>query len=136
MENKTNEIIKDFLIDKLDPSFILIFGSYAKGNQRDDSDIDIAYYPNDSMSPSPYENFILAQELARILNKEIDLINARNASTVFLAQIYTTGSLVYAEDENFFKYQQMLALSMYAKLNEERKEIVDRIEESGSIYEK
>ncbi|MEC2072521.1 nucleotidyltransferase domain-containing protein [Alkalihalophilus marmarensis] len=60
MENKTNEIIKDFLIDKLDPSFILIFGSYAKGNQRDNSDIDIAYYPNDSMSPSPYENFILA----------------------------------------------------------------------------
>jgi len=30
----------------------------------------------------------------------------------------------------------MTALSMYAKLNEERKSILERIDESGTIYEK
>ena len=58
------------------------------------------------------------------------------ASTVFKAQIYTTGIVIYTNDDILLKKQKMTTLSMYARLNEERKAILEKIDERGSIYEK
>ena len=77
----------------------------------------------------------MAQELADILKIDVDLVNIRIASTVFQAQIYTTGTVIYSKDDTLLKNQQMTALSMYAKLNEERENILKKIGESGTIYE-
>jgi uncharacterized protein len=112
-----------------------VFGSYAKGNIHKNSDIDIAFFHEDSILTS-YDIFIVAQELADILNMEVDLVNLRTASTVFKSQIYTTGMIIYSKDDTLLQKQQMTALSMYAKLNEEREEILKNINESGCIYEK
>lgn len=79
---------------------------------------------------------MVAQELASKLQLDVDLVNIKEVSTVFKAQIFSSGQLIYAQDEEICKEQRMLALSMYAKLNEERKIILDKIDESGSIYEK
>lgn len=38
-------------------------------------------------------------------------------------------------DQMVFEQQRMTTLSMYVKLNEERKEVLDQIYESGSIYD-
>lgn len=135
MQTEMFQSIQEFLIRKVDPSFIIIFGSYAKNTTHKDSDMDVAFYSQDS-SHSTYELFLLAQELADLLKKEVDLVNLRTASTVFQAQIYTTGNVIYSKDHTLLKYQQMTALSMYAKLNEERENILKKIAESGSIYEK
>ncbi|WP_260287863.1 type VII toxin-antitoxin system MntA family adenylyltransferase antitoxin [Peribacillus aracenensis] len=113
--------------------FCSLLGSYAKNTTHRDSDIDVAFYSQDS-SHITYELFLLAQELADILKIDVDLINLRTASTVFQAQIYTTGIVIYSKDDTLLKNQQMIALSMYAKLNEEREIILKKIEESGSIY--
>ncbi|MDN4075307.1 type VII toxin-antitoxin system MntA family adenylyltransferase antitoxin [Fictibacillus terranigra] len=128
------QIIQDFLITKIDPTYIIIFGSYAKDSIHKESDIDIAFHSQKNFTP--YELFELAQELASLLKVDVDLIDINTASTVFKAQIYSTGQLIYCVDENVFKNLQMTALSMYAKLNEERKKILKKIDESGSIYEK
>jgi uncharacterized protein len=135
LRKKTFQIIRDFLINKINPSFIIVFGSYAKGNIHKNSDIDIAFFHEDSILTS-YDIFIVAQELADILNMEVDLVNLRTASTVFKSQIYTTGMIIYSKDDTLLQKQQMTALSMYAKLNEEREEILKNINESGCIYEK
>jgi uncharacterized protein len=95
----------------------------------------VAFYNQDS-SLSTYEIFLLAQELADILKIDVDLVNLGTASTVFKAQIYTTGTVIYSKDDTLLRNQQMTALSMYAKLNEERKNILKNISESGSVYEK
>ena len=47
----------------------------------------------------------------------MDLIDLRKASTVLKAQIFTTGKVIFADDEIFLKQQQMTALKMYAELN-------------------
>lgn len=64
------EEIKDHLIDKitqeLNPDFILLFGSFAKGTNDAESHIDLAYFSDKQLSS--YERFILASELAD-LNK-------------------------------------------------------------------
>ena len=135
MKKDTFQIIRDFLINKINPCFIIVFGSYAKGNANQNSDIDVAVFHEDTHLTS-YDFFIIAQELAELLNIEVDLVNLRTASTVFQAQIYTTGIVIYSSDDTLLKKQQMTALSMYTKLNEERTEILKNIDERGCIYEK
>ena len=135
MQSEVIEIINKVLVPKLNPEFMIVFGSYAKGYQREDSDIDIAFYC-EGESPSRYDTFLMAQELAEELKTEVDLIDLKTASTVFQAQIYITGKVIYCNNEERRMEEQMRAFSMYAKLNEERKSILDGIYKRGTIYEK
>ncbi|WP_209122133.1 nucleotidyltransferase domain-containing protein [Alkalihalobacillus sp. BA299] len=127
------KIIVDELVLRLKPAFIYLFGSYAKGTMTEDSDVDIAYFSNSSLTS--YENFMLAQHLADLVKKEVDLIDIKQASTVFQAQIVGFGKIIYCSNEKNRKEFEMLTLKMYAKLNEERKPILDQIKESGKVYE-
>ncbi|WP_028390365.1 type VII toxin-antitoxin system MntA family adenylyltransferase antitoxin [Bacillus cihuensis] len=135
MKSDIFQQIQDFLISKCNPSFIIVFGSFVKNSTHKDSDIDIAFYSREQ-TLTTYEVFLVAQELADILKIEVDLVNLESASTVFKAQIYTTGTVIYSKDDILLKTHQMTALSMYARLNEERESILKNINESGSIYEK
>jgi len=123
-----------FIVKKLNPSFIILFGSYAKETTHPASDLDIAFYHQTHFFNS-YELFMFRQELADMLKMEVDLVDLRAASTVFQAQILSTGKVVYSTDENLRKQVTMTSYSMYSKLNEERFPILKRIEESGFIYE-
>ncbi|MGP7818234.1 type VII toxin-antitoxin system MntA family adenylyltransferase antitoxin [Niallia sp. 01092] len=135
MQNDIVQLITEFLTRKINPSFIIVFGSFAKNTTHNGSDIDIGFYTK-SKVVTKYEIFMIAQELAALLKREVDLVNIAEASTVFQAQIYTTGKVIFSSDEMLRMTEQMKALSMYAKLNEERKDILNKVDESGTIYEK
>lgn len=135
MKTEMFQKIPEFLISKFNPAYIIVFGSYAKNSTHKDSDIDVAFYSQEPPLTS-YEIFLVAQELADNLKIEVDLVNLKTVSTVFKAQVYTTGTVIYSKDDTLLKTHQMTALSMYAKLNEEREDILKNIKESGSIYEK
>lgn len=128
---KINEAV-GFIVKKLNPSFIILFGSYAKGTTHTTSDLDIAFY-HQTHSFNSYELFMFRQELADMLKMEVDLVDLGVASTVFQAQILSTGKVVYSKDENLRKQVTMTSYSMYSKLNEERFPILKRIEEVGSF---
>ena len=98
MNSKLTDNIIETLVPRLQPAYLVVFGSYAKGCGRGDSDIDIAFYC-EGESPSRYETFLLAQELASQLKMEVDLVDLKQASTVFQAQIYSTGRVIYCKDE-------------------------------------
>jgi len=119
------EAVKSFLIEELQAEMIYLFGSYAKGNARPDSDLDLAFLSSKEIDD--YQRFLTAQKLASKLNIEVDLIDLKKASTVFKAQIIQ-GKLLYAEDKKQKQEFEMLTLKKYARLNEERKEIIDKIE--------
>ena len=135
MQKDILEKTKEFLISKIKPSFIIVFGSVASGHTHKESDLDIAFYKKE-LNLSSYEVFMLAQELADLLNIEIDLVDLKHASTVFQAQIFSRGKVIFSNDETLRMTMEMTALSMYARLNEERKEIIENIDEGGTIYEK
>lgn len=120
------------LDDCLQPVFVLVFGSYAKGAARNDSDLDLAYYSETALTN--YERFLLASELAEKCEVEVDLIDIKQIDTVFSAQIFSTGELLYCRDKNIFIKERMKAYSMYAALNEQRAEILCGIEKRGNIY--
>lgn len=134
LNESCKEIIIDVLIKELDPYFIYLFGSYAKGEARDDSDIDLAVYTE--MEKTSYELFLLANKLALFLKKDVEIINLKQISTVFAAQIVGTGEVLYSKDDYMREEFAMLTFKKYAKLNEERKVILDSIREDGSIYGK
>ncbi len=121
-------------LSKFNPIFIILFGSYAKGTARKDSDIDIAFFTRTDIPD--YERFLMAQQLAEELQIEsVDLVDIRKVDTVFAAQIFYTGEVIFCKDENEFILQRMRALSMYTDLNEQRKRVLEKIKESGSVYE-
>ncbi len=78
--------------------------------------------------------FELTQELAVQLHRDVDLVDLRNASTVMRMQVLSTGMCLDTQDESARREFEMYAYSDYARLNEERREILKRISTSGLVY--
>ncbi|MDA8211992.1 MAG: nucleotidyltransferase domain-containing protein [Clostridia bacterium] len=125
--------IVNYLAKKISPYVIILFGSGVKGTMTQDSDIDIAFLTDKKLSD--YETFMMAQELADMLGREVDLVNLKNASTVFRAQVVATGKVIYDKDPQRRMVFQMNAFKEYSKLNEERQCIFDKLQERGSMYD-
>lgn len=136
MEGNKKEIIISQLQDEFSPYVIYVFGSAVNGNTRRDSDIDVAFVSEKTESIDAYDIYLAAQGLAEKLNQDVDLVDLNRASTVFQAQVVSTGRVIFCNDNYKRDVFEMKTLKMYAKLNEERAVIIDRIGESGSIYEK
>lgn len=117
---------------QLNTDFIILFGSFAKGTARENSDIDIAYFCDYQLSS--YERATLAGELATLIGHEIDLVDLKQIDTVFTMQVFSRGVPIYIKDKNEYTRQKMRAYSMYATLSEQRAPIIDAIKERGSVF--
>lgn len=130
-----NELLNkalQMLIEKVNPYLVYLFGSASRDELREDSDIDIAYISDVNLTK--YENFMLAQDLADIFKRDVDLINLNEASTVFKAKVVGAGKKIYCTNETRRMYFEMRAFKDYAILNEEREVIIKNIKERGSVY--
>lgn len=130
-ENLKKQLIEK-IQNKINPAFIVLFGSFAKGTNRIDSDIDLAFFSKEQLSS--YERFLLASELAEITGREVDLVDLKQIDTVFTMQIFSQGIPIYIQDENEFTRQKMRAYSMYATLSEQRAGVIESIKERGSVF--
>lgn len=126
------KLITDTIVKKISPAFILLFGSYAKGTNHRESDIDIAFFGGKELSS--YERLLLASELSGKVQTEVDLVDLREIDTVFTMQIFAHGIPIYLADANEFTRQKMRAYSMYVDLNEQRKPVLDAIYRRGSVF--
>ena len=131
LRKDTEQQLIDMINMQLNTHFILLFGSFAKGTAREDSDIDLAYFSDQQLSS--YERFILAGELATVAGHEVDLVDIKEIDTVFTMQIFSEGVPIYMQDENEFIRQKMRAYSMYATLSEQRAGIIEAIKQRGSV---
>jgi uncharacterized protein len=121
-------------IHKAVPGLIALyrFGSQANGTARPDSDVDLAIL---SREPMPnLRRFELAQELATQLHRDVDLVDLRTASTVMRMQVISTGECLFKTSDQLQGEFEDLAYSTYARLNEERREILNDIRIRGSVY--
>ncbi|NLU50144.1 MAG: nucleotidyltransferase domain-containing protein [Syntrophomonadaceae bacterium] len=125
-------LITKHLTDKLAAYLIIVFGSAARGRLRPDSDIDLAFLSKYEFSQ--YDVFMAAQELAGILDRDVDLVDLSKASTVFQAQIVGKGKVLFCSDDKERMVFAMTALKKYAKLNEERACILAKVTERGRVY--
>lgn len=133
-ENQLVEVIR-ILVKSMSPSLIYLFGSQAKNMSRPESDVDIAFLSFENQLDA-YAVFECAQEIAASIGKEVDLIDLRKASTVFQANIIYSGIAIYCTDEKERQLFEASVFQQYAKLNEERAVVIEKIEMSGTVYEK
>lgn len=80
-------------------SLVLLFGSQATGKTHAQSDVDIAYLSDKKMRPIEEAKmaFDFSQQL-KINNKDIELINLKEATPLLLKQIAEKSILLYERD--------------------------------------
>lgn len=132
LEDKEKKTIVEYLKEKLKPKFIYLFGSFAKGEGRKDSDIDLAIYTEEQISG--YDIFLISNQLSFELKRDVQIVNLKDIDTVFASQIVGNREELYYEDETLKDNYNTRVFKDYAKLNEERKVILDAIERDGKIY--
>lgn len=69
------EQIKRLLITKFNPLAIILFGSYSRNSQREDSDIDIAMIANET---SKNELFVMKSNLEEQVKREAFILLEEN----------------------------------------------------------
>ena len=83
---------------------------------------------------SELRRFELAQELATQLHHDVDLVDLRSASTVMRMQVISTGECLFTVSDRLQGEFEDLGYSTYARLNEERREILNDVRTRGSVY--
>lgn len=111
---------------------VYLFGSRARGDQREGSDADLAVLSKSKLTPEM--QFELRAKLETVLHAPVDLIDLRAASTVFRVEILRAAVLLFEGDRDARQLFEATALSAYARLNEERKEILRDIRARGRVY--
>lgn len=129
------EKIQKLLIEKFQPLAIILFGSFARGTQNAESDIDIAIVAQNNDKKNM---FLTKQKLEELTSKDIDLVNLTdlNMSEGFKYEILMNGKVLYCKDEYRFDMYKIDTCREYLDFNESRQEIIDRIKNGGTIYGK
>lgn len=115
---------------------IYLFGSYDTEDEWPNSDVDIALLlpPEKVRETTSLMLSPLWFELERLLGKTVDLIDLRQASTVFKKEIIMADRRIYCSDEYAADEFEMLTLSFYQKLNQERNELLMEGLRNGRFY--
>ncbi|CAN5730634.1 hypothetical protein BH20ACT11_BH20ACT11_16830 [soil metagenome] len=80
------------------------------------------------------ELWCAAQELASRAGRDVDVVDLARASTVMRAQVVHEGERLYCADGTACDTFEDYVYSSYARLNEERREILRDILSRGRVY--
>jgi len=108
-----------------------LFGSFVEGAQDFQSDVDLALL----LPPGEVANLFskVREELSEALGRDVDLIDLRASATVFQNEIVSHGRTLLVNDPRAVEEFEMLSLSLWQKLNQERAGILEDIAQSGRI---
>lgn len=116
------------------PSVIAVyqFGSSASGQGTPESDLDLAILTSGPLDP--VVRFDRAQDVSRLVGRDVDLVDLHAASPVMAMQVLATGHLLIECDPEARGAFEDRTFGAYARLNEERRGILDRVRAEGSVY--
>jgi len=134
--NGTDVIVRTVLEHYPTTQAIYLFGTHDTADEWPDSDVDIAILLPPKEAPQRPQLMLTPchYALSDALGKPVDLLNARQVSTVFQKEIIQSGRRLYCADDNAVAEFEMLTLSYYQKLNQERKAILKAFHETGRAY--
>jgi uncharacterized protein len=120
-----------------DTQAIYRYGSHGTAEERADSDADIGllFHPAAAKHRNAADLLETRMALEDTLKKEVDLVNLRRASTVFQKEVIMADRRIYTGDAYAADEFEMLVLSFYQKLNEERAEILEAGSADGRFYD-
>ena len=133
MDSIPNETIVDRILKTIPHArAIYRFGSAGTLFERPDSDIDLAL-----LAPNSLDQMVcweLAQDLAALLKRDVDLVDLQRASTVLRHQIISYGQRIYCAHGFPAGEFESRALSDSVRLNESRRDILQDIQKRGRIH--
>ncbi len=132
----TKDIVETIIRHYPDTQAVYLFGSYGAENEWPNSDVDIALLlpPKTSKRVGHLMITQLHGELELLTGRDVDLLNLRDVSTVFQKEIIMAERRIYTADEYAADEFEMLTLSYYQKLNEERAQVLAEGLRSGRFY--
>jgi predicted nucleotidyltransferase len=113
---------------------IYLFGSQASGRSRPDSDIDLAVLAKTVINP--VRRWEIAAECGIAVQRDIDLVDLRTATTVLQYQVITEGQRIYTIDEYSCDAFENCIMSEYLDFQMFRQPLIDAIRKRGSIYDR
>ncbi len=111
---------------------IYLFGSRGRGEEHAGSDVDVAV-----LGPRPIDpvgRWELQERLAVLVHAPVDLVDLRAASTVMRVQVLDGSTLLFEADAPARALFEATALGAYARLEEERRGILDDVHRTGHVY--
>jgi len=123
--------LKKFFEKNYDILLAFVFGSVAKGRERDESDIDIAILF--SKSPSFDASLKVKDEISDILKKEVDLAILNDASPILGMQVLKYGKLLFERNKGEYSKFFVKTMNFYYDLKTCRAENEKKILK-GRIY--
>ena len=111
---------------------IYAFGSRAGGSHRTGSDLDLALLGATRLTTE--DRWALQEALARRLKNDVDLVDLRAVPTVMQKQVVATGKTVFCQDDPKRRAFEGQVLAGYARLNEERREVLRRVSVEGRVH--
>lgn len=111
---------------------VYLFGSAADGRDRPDSDIDLAIFAGRDLDRA---RLLEAQEeIAKLLRRDIDLIDLAVAPTILQIQAIAEGQVVAAPDATALAFFEVRVIRDYQELKARRAEGEAEIVRRGRVY--
>jgi len=124
--------IQKIIFQKIDfVEGVYLFGSFSTNNATPQSDLDLAVLASKPISP--IQSFEIAQEIVQHVRREVDLIDLRNANTVMQFQIVYKGIRFVTQSFAVCEAFEDFVFKSYARLNEERMDILNDISRRGKV---
>ncbi len=116
------------------PGLVAVYrsGSEVTRTTNRESDVDVAVLCDKPLSAQI--RFSLAGELVVACGRSVDMVDLSTASTVICAQVVSTGERLFCADPKRCDLFEDITLSSYARLNEERGEILRDVKARESVY--
>jgi predicted nucleotidyltransferase len=119
-----SQVLEKQFSEKID--FALIYGSFAKGNYNEESDIDIGIFINEEKL-SEKTIIDIKDSLDDVSDRDVDLVVLNNADTIITMQILANGKLIYCRDKHQFNLFKARKISEYLDFKMSRKIIEDNL---------
>ncbi len=114
-----------------DLAVVYLFGSAASGQMHPESDVDLAFLARADVDS--VTRFELQERLAALLHRSVDLVDLRTAPTVLRLQVINEGLVLFERGAAERAFFEAVTLAAYARLNEERRGILDDVKKRGRV---
>ncbi len=108
------------------------FGSTAHGTAVPSSDADVGVLAAGRIPDAI--RFDLQERIAAGIRRDVDLVDLAVASPVMAIQVVARGELLYDGDPEARGRFEDRVFGTYARLNEERRGILERVAAEGTVY--
>jgi len=119
MKKEIKEIIKK-LKEYPNVMAIILFGSYAKGEEKPLSDIDIAV-----LIKNPDK--LIEAEVASLSSNFLDVVNFHKLPLYIQFEVFKYGKPLYVRDKNFFTYLKWKTMRDYLEMSYIYKRLAEKI---------